>query len=157
MVSQIEATTSRIQKEHAWHHSSMEEKIVSHGNVSFCQRYPLYASGEESTTSTLATLAEEEKLATAEVKAPRDKKLAVCKSLVVGGMAGGVSSSDVAPLERLKILLQVQNPLKPKYNGMVQGLKYICSTEGLAGFFKGNGTNCARIIPNSVVKFYSYE
>ncbi|KAH7437252.1 hypothetical protein KP509_05G062200 [Ceratopteris richardii] len=27
----------------------------------------------------------------------------------------------------------------------------------MTGFFKGNGANCARIIPNSAVKFYSYE
>ncbi|KAI5063181.1 hypothetical protein GOP47_0021728 [Adiantum capillus-veneris] len=90
MVSQTEATTSRIQKEHARCHSSMEEEIASHGN------------------------------------ALGDKALTVCKSLIAGGVSGGVSCSAVAPLERLKILLQVQNPLKPKYNVMVQGLKYIC-------------------------------
>ncbi|KAI5073810.1 hypothetical protein GOP47_0011823 [Adiantum capillus-veneris] len=120
------------------------------------ERSPLYASGEELAASTLATLAEEAKLAIVEVKALRDKALAICKSLIARGVAGRVSHSAVAPLERLKILLQVQNPLKAKYNGTVQGLKYIWSTEGLPGFFKGNG-NCARIIPNYDVKFYSYE
>ncbi|KAL0347738.1 UNVERIFIED_CONTAM: Mitochondrial adenine nucleotide transporter ADNT1, partial [Sesamum calycinum] len=44
-----------------------------------------------------------------------------------------------------------------KYNGTVQGLKYIWRTEGFRGLFKGNGTNCARIVPNSAVKFFSYE
>jgi solute carrier family 25 phosphate transporter 23/24/25/41 len=39
----------------------------------------------------------------------------------------------------------------------MQGLKLIWKNEGIPGFFKGNGTNCARIIPNSAVKFYSYE
>lgn len=52
---------------------------------------------------------------------------------------------------------QVQNPHNIKYNGTVQGLKYIWNTEGFRGLFKGNGTNCARIVPNSAVKFYSYE
>ncbi|KAI5077712.1 hypothetical protein GOP47_0007536 [Adiantum capillus-veneris] len=89
------------------------------------QRSPLYAFGEELAASTLATLAEEAKLATVEVKALGDKALVVCKSLIARDLAGGVSRSAVAPLERSKILLQVQNPLKPKYNGMVQGLKYI--------------------------------
>jgi solute carrier family 25 phosphate transporter 23/24/25/41 len=55
------------------------------------------------------------------------------------------------------LFFQVQNPLKPKYNGMGQGLKYIWVNEGIKGFFKGNGANCARIVPNSAVKFYSYE
>ncbi|KAI5057580.1 hypothetical protein GOP47_0027595 [Adiantum capillus-veneris] len=157
-IAATEATTSRIQKEHARHRSSTEEDISSHGNVAFFQRSPLYASGEESVASTLATLDEAAKLAIAEAKAPRDKALAICnKSLIVGGVASGVSRSAVAPLEQLNILLQVQNPLKTKYNGTVQGLKYIWSTEGLAGFFKGNGTNCAQIVPNSAVTFYSYE
>lgn len=52
---------------------------------------------------------------------------------------------------------QVQNPHNIKYNGTVQGLKYIWNTEGFRGLFKGNGTNCARIVPNSAVKFFSYE
>lgn len=53
--------------------------------------------------------------------------------------------------------MQVQNPHNIKYNGTIQGLKYIWRTEGFRGLFKGNGTNCARIVPNSAVKFFSYE
>ncbi|XP_052727608.1 mitochondrial adenine nucleotide transporter ADNT1-like [Vigna angularis] len=30
-------------------------------------------------------------------------------------------------------------------------------TEGFRGLYKANGTNCARIVPNSAVKFFSYE
>ncbi|KAG5579422.1 hypothetical protein H5410_050049 [Solanum commersonii] len=51
----------------------------------------------------------------------------------------------------------VQNPHNIKYNGTIQGLKYIWRTEGFKGLFRGNGTNCARIVPNSAVKFFSYE
>ncbi|KAI7987800.1 Mitochondrial adenine nucleotide transporter ADNT1 [Camellia lanceoleosa] len=91
------------------------------------------------------------------VKAPTHTLFSVCKSLFAGGVAGGVSRTAVAPLERLKILLQVQNPHSIKYSGTVQSLKYIWRTEGLRGLFKGNGTNCARIVPNSAVKFFSYE
>lgn len=54
-------------------------------------------------------------------------------------------------------IMQVQNPHSIKYSGTIQGLKYIWRTEGLRGLFKGNGTNCARIVPNSAVKFFSYE
>ncbi|KAL7203241.1 hypothetical protein ACSBR2_016525 [Camellia fascicularis] len=111
----------------------------------------------ESAVSTIVNLAEEAKFAREGVKAPSYAILSICKSLVAGGVAGGVSRTAVAPLERLKILLQVQNPHNIKYNGTVQGLKYIWRTEGLRGLFKGNGTNCARIVPNSAVKFFSYE
>ncbi|ONK56954.1 uncharacterized protein A4U43_C10F15050 [Asparagus officinalis] len=105
----------------------------------------------ESAVTTIVNLAEEAKAPTGHAI------LSICKSLFAGGVAGGVSRTAVAPLERLKILLQVQNPHKVQYNGTIQGLKYIWRTEGLRGLFKGNGTNCARIVPNSAVKFFSYE
>jgi len=30
-------------------------------------------------------------------------------------------------------------------------------TEGVRGMMKGNWTNCVRIIPNSAIKFFTYE
>ncbi|CAA0838936.1 Mitochondrial adenine nucleotide transporter ADNT1 [Striga hermonthica] len=111
----------------------------------------------ESAVSKIVNFAEEAKLAKEDIKPTKLQVYSICKSLVAGGVAGGVSRTAVAPLERLKILLQVQNPHNIKYNGTVQGLKYIWRTEGLRGLFKGNGTNCARIVPNSAVKFFSYE
>ncbi|CAN6809202.1 hypothetical protein Bca4012_003454 [Brassica carinata] len=114
-------------------------------------------STESAAVSTIVNLAEEAKLAREGVKAPSHAVLSICKSLFAGGVAGGVSRTAVAPLERMKILLQVQNPHNIKYSGTVQGLKYIWRTEGVRGLFKGNGTNCARIVPNSAVKFFSYE
>ncbi|PNH00875.1 Mitochondrial substrate carrier family protein B [Tetrabaena socialis] len=81
---------------------------------------------------------------------------AICKSLVAGGVAGGLSRTAVAPLERLKILMQVQGNEKV-YRGVWQGLVHMTRTEGLRGLLKGNLTNCVRIIPNSAVKFLTYE
>ncbi|KAG6469483.1 hypothetical protein ZIOFF_074205 [Zingiber officinale] len=111
----------------------------------------------ESAVTTIVNLAEEAKLAREGIKAPSHAILSICKSLVAGGVAGGVSRTAVAPLERLKILLQVQNRHAIQYNGTIQGLKHIWKTEGFRGLFRGNGTNCARIVPNSAVKFFSYE
>ncbi|XP_074568112.1 mitochondrial adenine nucleotide transporter ADNT1-like [Curcuma longa] len=110
-----------------------------------------------SAVTTIVNLAEEARLAREGVKAPSHAILSICKSLVAGGVAGGVSRTAVAPLERLKILLQVQNRCAIQYNGTIQGLKHIWKTEGFRGLFRGNGTNCARIVPNSAVKFFSYE
>ena len=33
----------------------------------------------------------------------------------------------------------------------------MAKTEGVRGMMKGNGTNCARIVPNSAMKFFTYE
>ncbi|XP_078169132.1 mitochondrial adenine nucleotide transporter ADNT1-like isoform X1 [Carex rostrata] len=114
------------------------------------------STGETAVTR-IVGFAEEAKLAREGVKGPSYAVLSICKSLVAGGVAGGISRTAVAPLERMKILLQVQNSHNIKYNGTIQGLKYIWRTEGIRGLFKGNGTNCARIVPNSAVKFFSYE
>ncbi|CAL5222933.1 g5368 [Coccomyxa viridis] len=80
----------------------------------------------------------------------------IVKSLIAGGVAGAVSRTAVAPLERLKILMQVQGKDK-LYTGVWQGLKYMAKEEGIRGMFRGNWTNCVRIIPNSAVKFLTYE
>ncbi|KAF6236640.1 mitochondrial carrier protein-domain-containing protein [Scenedesmus sp. NREL 46B-D3] len=80
----------------------------------------------------------------------------ICKSLVAGGVAGGLSRTAVAPLERLKILMQVQGNDRI-YKGVWQGLVHMCKTEGMRGMMKGNWTNCVRIIPNSAMKFFTYE
>jgi len=78
------------------------------------------------------------------------------KSLIAGGAAGGISRTAVAPLERLKIVLQVQGNEKV-YTGVWQGLVRMVKTDGFKGLMKGNGTNCIRIIPNSACKFLAYE
>ncbi|KAL6064364.1 hypothetical protein QOT17_010942 [Balamuthia mandrillaris] len=78
------------------------------------------------------------------------------KTLVAGGIAGAISRSSVAPLERLKIIFQTQ-PHPPKYTGVLQAMKLIYAEEGLLGFFKGNGTNVIRIVPASAIQFFSYE
>lgn len=53
--------------------------------------------------------------------------------------------------------MQVQDAKKPQYLGVVQGLTRIWKMEGLKGMMKGNGANCIRIMPNSAVKFLTYE
>lgn len=62
----------------------------------------------------------------------------------------------MAPLERLKILMQVQGSQKV-YTGVFQGVAHMWRTDGLRGLFKGNGLNCVRIIPNQAIKFMTYE
>ena len=66
------------------------------------------------------------------------------------------SRTAVAPLERLKILMQVQGNVKV-YTGVWQGLKHMMATEGARGMMKGNLANCIRIVPNSAMKFLAYE
>lgn len=75
-----------------------------------------------------------------------------------GGVAGAVSRTVVSPLERLKILLQVQSVGREAYKLSVgQALAKMWREEGWRGFMRGNGTNCIRIVPYSAVQFSSYN
>ena len=75
-----------------------------------------------------------------------------------GGVAGAVSRTVVSPLERLKILYQIQSAGRNEYKmSIYKALKKMYTDEGWRGFMRGNGTNCIRIIPYSAVQFGSYN
>ncbi|KAK9077712.1 hypothetical protein SSX86_006049 [Deinandra increscens subsp. villosa] len=78
------------------------------------------------------------------------------KELIAGGVAGGISKSAVAPLERVKILVQTRARGFHSL-GVHQSLKRLLKHEGVAGFYKGNGASVVRIIPYSSLYFMTYE
>jgi solute carrier family 25 phosphate transporter 23/24/25/41 len=82
----------------------------------------------------------------------------VVAAFMAGGVAGAVSRTIVSPLERLKILLQVQSVGREAYKLSIwKALVKMGREEGWRGFMRGNGTNCIRIIPYSAVQFGSYN
>lgn len=82
----------------------------------------------------------------------------VIAAFMAGGVAGAVSRTIVSPLERLKILLQVQSVGREEYKLSIwRALVKMGREEGWRGFMRGNGTNCIRIIPYSAVQFGSYN
>jgi len=82
----------------------------------------------------------------------------VTAAFCAGGVAGAVSRTVVSPLERLKILLQVQSAGRDAYRLSVgKALAKMWREEGWRGFMRGNGVNCIRIVPYSAVQFGSYN
>ncbi|RKP11551.1 mitochondrial carrier domain-containing protein [Piptocephalis cylindrospora] len=80
------------------------------------------------------------------------------KHFIAGGVAGGVSRTVVSPLERMKILFQVQGAgTHTAYRGIWGTLVKMWKEEGFRGYMRGNGTNVVRIVPYSAVQFASYE
>lgn len=83
-----------------------------------------------------------------------------------GALAGAASRTVVSPLERLKIILQVQGP-SPQYKGVLPSLVKMWKEEGFRGecglelsrqteadelglgqgYMRGNGVNVLRILP----------
>ncbi|PFH53740.1 hypothetical protein AMATHDRAFT_83675 [Amanita thiersii Skay4041] len=69
---------------------------------------------------------------------------------IAGGCAGAASRTVVSPLERLKIIQQVQpRGVDSQYSGVWRSLVRIWKEEGFKGFMRGNGINCLRIVPYS--------
>ncbi|KAH8887775.1 mitochondrial carrier [Thozetella sp. PMI_491] len=82
----------------------------------------------------------------------------VTAAFIGGGIAGAVSRTVVSPLERLKILFQVQSVGREEYKLSIgKALGKMWKEEGWRGFMRGNGTNCIRIVPYSAVQFGSYN
>eukprot|EP01066_Platyproteum_vivax_P008232 Platyproteum_vivax@DN3408_c0_g1_i1.p1 len=77
-----------------------------------------------------------------------------------GGIAGGVSKTVVAPIERVKLLLQNQASsqqmatihTKP-YAGVVDCFKRVYLEQGLISFWRGNWANCVRYFPTQALNF----
>ena len=82
----------------------------------------------------------------------------VVASFMAGGVAGAVSRTVVSPLERLKILFQVQSAGRNAYKMSIwKALGKMWREEGFKGFMAGNGTNCIRIVPYSAVQFGAFN
>ncbi|XP_063240523.1 calcium-binding mitochondrial carrier protein SCaMC-2-B isoform X2 [Bacillus rossius redtenbacheri] len=76
------------------------------------------------------------------------------RHLVAGGIAGAVSRTCTAPLDRLKVYLQVHGT---KQIGIKHCLKHMFREGGVWSFWRGNGINVLKIAPESAVKFLAYE
>lgn len=78
------------------------------------------------------------------------------KQLIAGGVAGGLSKTAVAPLERVKILYQIKHGNFQSI-GVFRSLSSIAKTEGLRGLYRGNGASVLRIVPYAALHFAAYE
>mmetsp|Transcript_31623 Transcript_31623/g.97746 ORF Transcript_31623/g.97746 Transcript_31623/m.97746 type:complete len:328 (-) Transcript_31623:212-1195(-) len=82
-------------------------------------------------------------------------------TLIAGGLAGGASRTCVAPLERVKILFQVQGisagQNTPRHQGVWASLRELVQRDGVRGLWRGNGLNCVRVVPSSAIQFGAYS
>lgn len=94
---------------------------------------------------------------------------------LAGAIAGGVSRTATAPLDRLKVYLLVKTtvgqetaigalkqgrPIAALKNGIrpfSDAVTDLYMKGGLRGFFAGNGLNVIKIMPETAIKFGSYE
>lgn len=77
---------------------------------------------------------------------------------VAGGISAAVSKTVVAPLERVKIILQIQDaqkfiPKDQQYKGIVDCFIRINREQGFLSFWRGNVVNVVRYFPTQALNF----
>ncbi|CAG4951533.1 unnamed protein product [Colias eurytheme] len=80
----------------------------------------------------------------------------ILRNLLAGGVAGMCAKTTVAPLDRIKILLQAQSA-HYKHHGVFGGLVAIVKQESFIALYKGNGAQMVRIFPYAATQFTSFE
>ena len=74
------------------------------------------------------------------------------QAFMIGGVSAAVSKTVVAPIERVKMLLQVQDANKymsaeDKYKGIGDCFKRVHNEQGFYSFWRGNTANVIRYFP----------
>lgn len=77
---------------------------------------------------------------------------------MLGGVSAAVSKTMVAPIERVKMLLQVQDNIKGmdpanKYKGIGDCFYRVNKEQGFASFWRGNMANVIRYFPTQALNF----
>lgn len=77
---------------------------------------------------------------------------------MIGGVSAAVSKTAVAPIERVKLLLQVQDASRhiaaeDKYKGIQDCFSRVYKEQGFASFWRGNLANVIRYFPTQALNF----
>nr|XP_032814757.1 calcium-binding mitochondrial carrier protein SCaMC-2-like isoform X2 [Petromyzon marinus] len=78
------------------------------------------------------------------------------RQLMAGGAAGAVSRTGTAPLDRMKVFMQVHGS-KSNNISILTGFKQMIKEGGIASLWRGNGVNVIKIAPETAIKFMAYE
>jgi len=86
------------------------------------------------------------------------KKNSFVVDFLAGGISAAVSKTIVAPIERVKMLLQVQQvvkdiPPEQRYNGIMDCFKRVSSEQGFWSLYRGNLANVIRYFPTQALNF----
>jgi len=91
---------------------------------------------------------------------PMDDPTKFVLDLLAGGVSGGISKTVVAPIERVKLLIQTQdaNPRImsgeiPRYTGIVNCFTRVSAEQGIGSFWRGNMANVVRYFPTQAFNF----
>ncbi|RZC34472.1 Mito carr domain containing protein [Asbolus verrucosus] len=80
------------------------------------------------------------------------------KDFIAGGVSAAISKTAVAPIERVKLILQVQHTNKQitedkRYKGIIDCLVRIPREQGILSYWRGNLANVLRYFPTQALNF----
>lgn len=86
------------------------------------------------------------------------KQKSFITDFLIGGVSAAVSKTIVAPIERVKLLLQVQDAstsikAEDRYNGIGDCFRRVLSEQGFTSFWRGNLANVIRYFPTQALNF----
>lgn len=87
---------------------------------------------------------------------PKENNNIVWNKLIYGSISGVISRTIIAPIDRIKILIQTNYVLKKSNENYYNTIKNVIKKDGIKGYWKGNTMNCIRVMPNSGIQFSSY-
>jgi len=84
--------------------------------------------------------------------------MSFAKDFLAGGISAAVSKTAVAPIERVKLILQVQAANKQvvagqEYKGIIDCFVRIPKEQGFSAFWRGNLANVIRYFPTQALNF----
>ncbi|KAK9524664.1 hypothetical protein VZT92_017035 [Zoarces viviparus] len=84
--------------------------------------------------------------------------ISFAKDFLAGGISAAISKTAVAPIERVKLLLQVQHASKQittdmQYKGIMDCIVRIPKEQGFISFWRGNLANVIRYFPTQALNF----
>jgi len=85
-----------------------------------------------------------------------DRQTAFIINFLSGGVAGIISKTIAAPVERVKLLLQTQksnDKISKQYLGITDCFVRTYKEEGVLSFWRGNGANIIRYFPTQALNF----
>ncbi|ELK29193.1 PREDICTED: ADP/ATP translocase 2 [Myotis davidii] len=87
-----------------------------------------------------------------------DAVVSFAKDFLAAGVAAAISKTAVAPIERVKLLLQVQHASKQitadkQYKGIIDCVVRIPKEQGVLSFWRGNLANVIRYFPTQALNF----
>ncbi|XP_029953428.1 calcium-binding mitochondrial carrier protein SCaMC-1-like [Salarias fasciatus] len=78
------------------------------------------------------------------------------KQLASGAVAGIVSRTVTAPLDRIKVFQQVHDCRNNRVN-MFGGFRAMLNEGGLSSLWRGNGVNVLKVAPETAIRFMAFE